>query len=555
MPPAERHRTPLTDISRFVWRSIASTFVLVGVVAAQADKVPARLREIRIVTADVFDDSNRRLLARLANALHWQTRTEVIERELWVRRGSVVDDALAAELERHLRALGLFADVVVRLVATEQPDLVDLEIVTRDRLTLNSGAGASYVGGVTGVRASIGENNLLGLGDRVSLSFTKNSEGEYRGGFSYTDLQLFDTWHTATVRGNQTDEGQSLGLTVRRPFQHLADPRAHGFALAHDEAAVDYFRGGESVAEVPFVRNSLAGDVTWASGTRDARRYLGLGLSFDDTDYEPATGPLAPEIRVPGDVQSLFVGPSASWQWIDGYREVEGLDTLSYVQDLTLGVTLGATLGVRWRDEAGRSGELQPEANVHGAWTSELAKDLYASLGARGGARLNDGETVGWFASGAARAFALLTDSHTLAASCTFDAVEESQDLRRELTLGEDNGLRGYRARFFAGTRQLRTNLEHRFDSGLEFATLRFGTVLFFDVGHVGDGSDLGRPFSAAGCGLRIGSKSLLGEGVFRIDLAKPLSEVDGEGDGWRLSLSVGQVFTWGGNAASLARQ
>lgn len=90
----------------------------------------------------MFPADDPRLLTRLANALPWQTRVEVIERELWFRRGDVVDVAMAAELERNLRRLGLFADVVVRLADAGVSGQVDREIATRDRLTLNFGAGA-----------------------------------------------------------------------------------------------------------------------------------------------------------------------------------------------------------------------------------------------------------------------------------------------------------------------------------------------------------------------------------------------------------------------------
>jgi outer membrane translocation and assembly module TamA len=85
-------------------------------------------------------------------------------------------------------------------------------------------------------------------------------------------------------------------------------------------------------------------------------------------------------------------------------------------------------------------------------------------------------------------------------------------------------------------------------DTGLELATLRIGLVGFVDVGWVGRDSELGRPYTGTGVGLRIGSRPLLGDGVFRIDLAKPLDEVPGEASGWQVSLTVGQVFTFGGN-------
>lgn len=555
LPPAPRQGTPLTDNRCHFVRWPFAALVLANIAAAQTaapGTTTTRLREIRITTADVFADDDMRLLPRLIKGLHWQTRADVVGREMWFQRGDVVDAEIAAELERNLRALDLFADVTVRLVATDQPDLVDIEITTRDRLTLNVGAGASYVGGVTGVRAVLGESNLFGLGDSANFAFAENSEGEYRGAFAYTDLHLFDSWHTGKFRLSRTDEGDSVGLEVRRPFKHLADPVAHAAGFVHDETAADYYRGGDSVAEVPYRRDALAGELAWAAGSREARRTFGLHLLAEHLDYDPATGPLAPAIRVPGDTWSVSFGPDLGWQWIDGYREVEGLDTLVYVQDLTLGSSIGGGIGARWRDEDERAGELQPEASVRGSHAMEPWTHVFTNMSVNAGVRLDDGDAVGWFATAGARAFALATDAHTFAASVTFDAVEESQDLPRELTLGEDSGLRGYRARLFSGTRRVRGNLEHRFDTGLEFATLHLGTVLFADAGYIGEGSDLGEPITSAGFGLRIGSKELLGDTVVRFDFAKPLDDVPGENDAWQVSLTVGQVFTFGGNVAGL---
>jgi hypothetical protein len=546
LPSAPGHDTPLNDILSSSWRALPMAIGVVTAASAQQD-VSFPLREVRIVTAEIFAPDDPRPLTHIATALHWQTREDVVARELWFGRGDRVDAAMAAELERNLRGLGLFADVTVRLVASGTPGEVDLEVATRDRLTLNFGAGASYVGGVSGFRAALGESNLLGLGDRVNFSFAENSDGEYRGGFAYSDLHLFDTWHTATLRASRTDEGDSYGLEVRRPFKHLADPCAHAFSLGHDAAEADYYLGGESLAQVPFARDAFGAEITWASGPPSARWTYGIGLHGESIDYEPARGPLGPSIRVPGDTQSVSAGPSATWRSIRAFRKVEGLDTLEFVQDLTLGTDLGISFGGRWRDEDGRADAVQPEASVRANWTGEPLVDAFVRLAAHGGARLDCGDTVGWFTGGAMRAFWLASDAHTLGVGTTFDAVEETQDLPPELTLGEDNGLRGYRARLLSGTRRLRTNAEHRFDTGIEFATLHFGTVAFFDVGHVGDGGELGRPFAAAGIGLRIGSKPLLGDGVLRLDVSKPFTDVVDQSDGWKVSLSVGQVFTFGG--------
>ena len=163
------------------------------------------------------------------------------------------------------------------------------------------------------------------------------------------------------------------------------------------------------------------------------------------------------------------------------------------------------------------------------------------------GWRWHAGDTVGWRTSLGGRAYYALERHHTLCLNVAFDAVEEAQDLPIELTLGDVNGLRGYPSRQLVGTRRLLANLEHRLDTTVEVLTLRVGAVVFFDAGWVGRGRELGAPYTAAGCGLRIGSSRLLGGNVLRIDVARPLDALPDEHQGWQLSVSIGQVFTFGG--------
>lgn len=544
-----------------------------GIVAAAAGQEPApppartpaaeesptaarpkgRLRAVRIVRNDIFDEAaaRGRPLATIVNALHVTTQEHVIARELWFHPGDLVDASMAAEFERNLRALGLFAEARAELVPTGTDGEYDLVVTTRDRLSLNFGAGASFVGGVGGVRGSIGEGNLFGDGNRVSVGYAGNSEDEYRGSFSYTDLHLLDTWHTAFLRLARTEDGDSYGATLQRPFKHLLDPRGYTVAVDHVETTADYYRFGETVASVPDSRNVLAADITWATGERFERRRIGFALEAEQHDYDPATGPLAPEFRVPGDTSSVFFGPTAHWQDIAEFRKVDGLDTLGFIQDLRLGVDLGVTAGARWRSEQGAGSEVQPELSASGGWSHEPVRDVFTNVLGRASARWFAGDPVGWQLSAGGRLFAMLDANNTLALGITFDAVEETQDLPAELTLGEDNGLRGYRARLFAGTRRLRTNLEHRLDTGIELLTFRLGLVGFVDAGWVGRGADLGSAFPSAGVGLRVGSQRLLGSNVLRLDVAKPLDDVPGESGNWSVSVTIGQVFTFGGGSAN----
>ncbi len=522
----------------------------------QGEAPQLRLRHIQVHTADIFgrDWTGNYTLSKLVNALHATTHEEVVRREVWLQPGQPVSRDIADEIERNLRAMGLFAEVEVELVPTGDDDQVDLVVTTRDKLSLSFGGGASYVGGIAGYRASIGESNLFGSGNRIAVSFSQNSDEDHRGSVAYTDRHVFDTWHVGTVRFANTDVGDSFGIDLRRPIKHLADPLGYGGALRRDEEEVEYYRDGESVAQVFTRRGELAGDTTWAMGPRDQRRYFGFAVRLTDVHHRPATGPLAPQIDVPEDTQNLYVGAHARIELIDGYRKIDGLDTLDYVQDLQLGLAVTATAGVRWRDEVGIPGAVQPEVAVSLDWATELCDEVFVNCRGSGTARWDAGETVGWRSQLGTWLFAMTGSDNTIGLSATYDAAEEQQDLPIEFTLGEDNGLRGYPARQFSGTRRLRINLENRWDTRLEYATFRLGIVTFFDAGWVGFDSDLGSPYESVGAGLRLASKPLLGDGILRLDVAKPLDDAVGTSDGWRVSFAVGQVFTFGGNASSLGR-
>ena len=97
---------------------------------------------------------------RLANALHVETRTHVIRRELLLDVGDPFDSLLVAESERNLRALGIFRDVVIDPVLTDT-GIVLLER-TADAWTTTMGVSVATSGSESVIDLSLQESNLLG---------------------------------------------------------------------------------------------------------------------------------------------------------------------------------------------------------------------------------------------------------------------------------------------------------------------------------------------------------------------------------------------------------
>ena len=102
---------------------LAALLLLAAPLQGAAPAVEGRLGDVEVVTGPIFSAGEERetLFRRLVNATHWTTRESVVRREIWKRRGDPVDEAFAAELERNLRALGLFAEADVTLVPPPSP--------------------------------------------------------------------------------------------------------------------------------------------------------------------------------------------------------------------------------------------------------------------------------------------------------------------------------------------------------------------------------------------------------------------------------------------------
>ena len=540
----------------YLVRPLLALLLLATAAPAQGDDVWL-IREVRIGTRDVFapKEAAERPLYDLFNSLHRTTREQVIARQAWFGPGDRIGEDQRAELERNLRRTGLFGAAEVRFEPTGVEGEADLIIDTRDRFSLVASATGSLVGGVGGYSALIGERNLFGSGDSLSLSVYGNDEDETEVAVDYTDRYLFGSWHRLDLSVGETEEGPFAFARVKRPFMHLRDTHSWSLGAGAEETAVDYFIGGDSVAEVPRESLALSAAVERGYGPPDLRGFLGLELRHDDQDFGVARGPQAGAIAVPGDLTQTAFGPTARFAWVEEFRKVRGIDTLDFVQDLTLGVSGGAFVGPVWRDEAGarRSTETLARANLSGAF--DLGGASLATADLSGSTRLHGSDAEGWRAGAAVHVYNRTLDRTTFAASFTYDQVFEGENLPVQLNLGEDNGLRGYPAREFAGDRRYRVNLEGRHDTGLAFSSFHLGLVAFADAGWIGF-DDVADPYRSVGFGLRIGSSEVLGSSVLRMDVGFPLDD-DPSGDdyGTTLSIAFGQVFDFFGNSSTLATQ
>jgi hemolysin activation/secretion protein len=120
-----------------------------------------------------------------------------------------------------------------------------------------------------------------------------------------------------------------------------------------------------------------------------------------------------------------------------------------------------------------------------------------------------------------------------------------------QISLGEDEGLRGYTFKSFTGQNRLLFNVEDRIFTAFDLRIMAVGLAAFMDAGYVWS-SDETLKFKdfgvSVGVGLRIGLKKSQSARVLRIDFAIPLHKETGaftESDqkGYSISVSSDQIF------------
>ena len=139
-----------------------------------------RLREINVLTRDVFseDEAETRWFYRLVNGLHVPTHPDVVRKALWYQPGDLITEAEVIETERVLRRFGWFGEVDVTTQPIGNEDLVDLNISTRDRLSLVANGTLTFVGGESRFNAAFGDVNLFGSGKSLIANLRRTALGE-----------------------------------------------------------------------------------------------------------------------------------------------------------------------------------------------------------------------------------------------------------------------------------------------------------------------------------------------------------------------------------------
>lgn len=488
----------------------------------------------------------------VVNALHIDTRTRVIRREIVFEEGDRVDRAMLDESERRLRGTGFFGEAWVDPI-TVAPDTVDILVRTREIWT--AGINVSYERFedevLWGIR--IREKNFLGTARSFSVSRNVDVDRS-TWSVSLGDRQLLDGRWQGEVSFADSDDGTSTLWRLERPFFRLGSKWSTAGGYVNRGARTRYYLSGSGYVR-PETKTSVAEFRYSRKFADDQSRVwrLGGGFSYsdqsfraeDDLPVNDVGGDTGEVVSFPGDVpenRKLRVPFMRIARVTRDYSRQRFLYAMGRIEDLPLGFEHQVDLGWAVRT-AGASDAGFWFRSAH-SWFRVRHGSVYAlNAQSRGLVTSNGAENLSVEAfAGAYRALG----RKTKVAVGVLGGTSTRIDRNNVYFLGVDSGLRSARFREFAGDRLLRGNLELRWvhTPGI-LGLLTPGFTAFTDLGLAWFESErdlrLQDLRGAVGIGFRVGFNRGSSEVPIRIDLGWPV--LYDEERGSVLSIGAGQVF------------
>jgi hypothetical protein len=495
---------------------------------------PAMIRGIQLERRDIFDPHETSWLARVANALHFETRAPTVRRELLFRVGEVYDSARVAESERNLRALGVFRKVQIDSVHTDSG--VVMKVLTKDGWSTRADWRFRSAGGEVEFTIGMVEDNLLGTASSASVRYRKTPDRSSVA-LGFRRPRLFAGQVGLALGYENRSDGQLNYVALEQPFYSLNS--SYGFRVEvedRDERVLRFFDGSADARDTLARRYTLArGSAAWAM-RRSSDGFIRLGLTAQvrRDDFLPEGSELAFTRSVTGSF-----GPYLVWNRAR-FLVTEGVAGFSREEDVDLGATvrIGANFAPRAfgyeRNGIAPLVSARVGAKIPGGfgYLEGLAGGMYTSAGL-------DSGVVQLAATGVAKP----TRGHVAILHAEAGWIKNPLP-GSEFDLGLGSGPRAFRSHAFTGDRTVFATAEYRVTVAEDlFGLMGLGIAGFVDHGGAWYQDTPRRLGWDAGIGLRLGASRASDTEALRFDLARRFGN-DAQDGGWVVTVGKGFVFS-----------
>lgn len=487
----------------------------------------ARIGEVRIRALDIFDTTKpaeNTTLFRTANRLHLNTLESTIRDRLLFKPGEPYRAQKLKESERLLRDTRFLFDAIVTPLRY-QDGIIDVEVVTRDVWTLNPGVSFGRSGGKSTSGFELEELNLLGRGIQLNIKEKQEVDRDVTA-FRFVDPQIGRSWWSVRAEYEDNSDGSAERFLLDHPFYSLDTRWAGGISLESVDQIDSRYALGERVGEYRSETRRDTAYIGRSTGLVDGAAWRGsIGFTRDDNRFSAVSGTLLPTV-VPTDRKLAY--PWIQVEWLqDDFRTLRNRDQIERTEDRQYGWRVTGRVGYATTGLGSDRNAMIFDSRVAKGFEIDERSALLLDAALAG--RFESGNFVDTFLRSSLRYYRRHSEQRLLFAALTVDAGERL-DSDRNVTLGGDNGLRGYPLRYQQGEGRWIATVEQRwFTTWYPFRLFHVGAAAFADIGSVWGEDYSGqrrasRILSDVGVGLRLGnSRSALGN-VLHIDLAFPLN-------------------------------
>ena len=515
-------------------RLAAALLLIVPAAMAQQARDSSRVVQRVIVERhDVYDSVEaNRWTRRLANKLHVRTRQRVVDRELLIHSGDLLDSARAAEIGRNLRRLQVFRDVAVDTSA----DGRTLRVVTKDGWTTRPYANFRSTGGQRLLSIGVLETNFLGIAATFDARYVQDPDRSLMR-LAFGAPRVLNNRVSTGVFYNRLSDGYSYGGSVEKPFFSLSTRDAASASFVDFRGRVLRFRDGSGRATDSLDRRFTLGTVSATHALRASPRgfvRVGAVAQVRRDDYVPRGSGTSFTTTTTGAVTTYLDVSRADFLVARNFR------MMGQPEDVDLSTTFRVGLAVAPKALGYSHSQAGP---VLFARTSARIPHGFATVIGRANGLLSGGEIDSGTANISGTVVLQPGPRHLLVAF-TMRGWDRNPYPGEEFDLGFSRGPRGFALHAFTGDRQRYSMLEYRYTVLPAFmGSFAAGVAAFAETGGAWYSGARPRDGKDAGIGLRGAPIRAAGSvGATRIDLVRRFA-TDRTPAGWLVVLGTGFTF------------
>lgn len=550
--------------------------ILFAVLAAQAQDTPGafKIDSIKYNIGDAFDDSKYhtkydKWAYDFLNWLHIETREATVRKLLLFNEGETVTPLQVQESERFLRSQNFLSDASIEISSDSGKNIAT--VTTSDNWTLAiptsigfSGSEWSYANLNWGI--GVQESNFLGLGQKLGFYFGHDEfrdmwqveYGDPHFLFRYNHLDFLYSYNTDGYlaywkmyipflsRGQNQWAYTLEGLKNKRyAYYYGSGKLPPGATLYETTKSLDSLPlyNGKKAMQLMKVRDFIDDSLSFrfSRSFGGIYRKLYIGATYDYRYTSATEGSLYRYVFTDGKNAYAIDSSTAYNDWLAEekdsrlglyikfsnirYEKIKNLHNVKWTEDIEKGYEIKAQISKNYEQIGANNNDIRLDL-----WTSlMLGRQMHhLTLKTETNFYLDHGKQHDYYGKISGEYIFHPTNHLSTALSGLVDLYENTR-YGKQLSLGGSNGFAGFPTGFYAGQARVFANLEQRYFSDFELATLRPVFAVFGSIGETAwDLEDINRKdlIYLTGFGIRLAQTKSISRLINKFDVSIPLNGV-----------------------------